>query len=62
MSLKLTKRQSNWISDCKTKKTPPILKKVHTIPINSVFIRQQQHDADRREIKKNFQNSETVIS
>jgi hypothetical protein len=45
----------------KPKITPPILKGIHTILVNSVFIRHGSNDADGRKIKKNFQNSETVI-
>jgi hypothetical protein len=47
----------------KPKITPPILKGIHTIPINSVFIRHGSNTMPTEEKnQKNFQNSETVIS
>jgi hypothetical protein len=60
----LTKRQSDWTSDRKTKNNTSYFKKgIHTIQLTaSLLDMQQQHNAYRRENQKNFQNSETVIS
>jgi hypothetical protein len=56
MSLsKLTKRQSNWISDCKTKNNTSYFKKgIHTIPINSVLDMAVTRCRQKRKLKRIF--------
>jgi hypothetical protein len=54
----LTKDRVIGLVTVKPKITPPILKGIHTIPINSVFIRHGSNTMPTEEKIKNFQNSE----